>query len=114
MIEALRRTRGRRFFLGALLRNVEPPEPAEDTIVLNFRSKALQENFENELQDTRMREMVEQAVRDAYGKELKILSGNGIPSGGRRATGSEMDSPLVRAAMAMGARIIDSEETPPE
>ena len=111
--EALRRTKGKRFFLGALLRNVKPPkEPEGGVIVLGFKSKALQENFEEELRDPRVRQAVERAVNEAYGSDLELRFDNSGQSANNRNSTPGLESPLVRSALAMGARVIDSEEQP--
>ena len=112
VIEALRRARGKRFFLGALLRNVETPEPEGSAIVLSFKSKALQENFEEELRDPRVRQAVERAVNEAYGSDLELRFNNSGQSANNRNSTPGLESPLVRSALAMGARVIDSEEQP--
>ncbi len=113
VVEALRRTKGKRFFLGALLRNVEPPkEPEGSVIVLGFKSKALQENFEEELRDPRVRQAVERAVNEAYGSDLELRFDNSGQSANNRNSTPGLESPLVRSALAMGARVIDSEEQP--
>jgi len=112
VLEALRRTKGKRFFLGALLRNVETPQPEGSAIVLSFKSKALQENLEQELRDPRMRQAVESAVKDAYGADLELRFDNAGPAAANRNATAGMESPLVRSAMAMGARVIEPEEPP--
>jgi len=112
VINTLRRTRGKRFFLGALLRNVETPEPEGGGIVLRFKSRALQENFEEELRDPRVREATERAVKDAYGRDLELRFDGAGQSAANRNANAGTESPLVRSAMAMGARIIDSKERP--
>jgi len=108
VIDSLRRTRGKRFFLGALLRNVQTPEQEGNGMVLHFRSKALQENFEDEMRDPRVSEAVKQAVAEAYGVELELRFENSKQSAPNREAAAA-DSPLVRSALAMGARIIDGD-----
>jgi len=109
---ALRRTKGKRFFLGALLGNVETPEPEGSAIVLSFKSKALQENFEEELRDPRVRQAVERAVSEAYGSDLELRFDSSRQSVNNSNSTPGLESPLVRSALAMGARVIDSEEQP--
>ncbi|MBM3957949.1 MAG: hypothetical protein FJ313_07860, partial [Gemmatimonadetes bacterium] len=81
-------------------------------MVLSFRSKALQENFEEELRDPRIRRAVESAVRDAYGADLELRFENSRSHSAGLNNTAATDSPLVRSALAMGARIIETEERP--
>ncbi len=94
--------------LGPLLRGASSQEQSDDELVLHFTHKSHMERLEEELDDPRGREAIEDAVAEAFGVKLKVraarASGDGAP---RNGPGSEMDSPLVRTAMAMGARVID-------
>lgn len=110
----LRRTKFRQYVLGSLLRAAETGEPADGKLVLKFKSKTLRENIVEELQDARSREAVEKAVADAYGAPLKVVIEAGDSNGGTGATGQSVasGSPLVRAALAMGARVIGEGPSP--
>ncbi|MEX0761139.1 MAG: DNA polymerase III subunit gamma/tau [Dehalococcoidia bacterium] len=115
VLHTLRRTKIRRYVLGALLRNVEVVDPEDGRLVLKFRSTSLRENLQEELQDARAREALKKAVADAYGADLEVEigdpDGNG---GGKDRSDPALDSPLVRAAMTMGARVMGEEELPGE
>jgi hypothetical protein len=102
--------------LGSLLRAAEAGEPADGKLVLKFKSKTLRQNIEEELQDARAREAVEKAVADAYGAPLKVMIEAGDSNGGTAAGGQNAaaESPLVRAALAMGARVIGEGPSPTE
>jgi DNA polymerase III delta' subunit len=112
----LRRTKFRQYVLGSLLRAAEAGEPADGKLVLKFKSKTLRQNIEEELQDARAREAVEKAVADAYGAPLKVMIEAGDSNGGTAAGGQNAaaESPLVRAALAMGARVIGEGPSPTE
>ncbi|GEM_PF-191815 len=113
---ALRREKFRRYMLGPLLKAAQPGEPENGRLVLRFQHKSMRENVDQELQDPRAVEALEKAVADAYGAPLKVVvapvEGNGSPGAQGQATASE--SPLVRAALAMGARVVSEEEAGPD
>ena len=112
----LRRTKFRQYVLGSLLKAAEAGAPAGGKLVLKFKSKTLRENIVEELQDARAREAVEKAVADAYGAPLKVVIEAGDPNGGTAPAGQNAasESPLVRAALAMGARVIGEGPSPAE
>ena len=107
---ALRRTKFRKYVIGALLRNAEVGDPSDGELHLRFKSKSLRENLVEELQDPRAKAALDNAVRDVYGTELNVRIGdNGAPGPARQSVPSAESSPLVRAALSMGAQIVDSE-----
>ena len=107
---ALRRTKFRKYVIGALLRNADVDDPSGGELLLRFKSKSLRENFVEELQDPRAREALDNAVKEAYGSELVVrVDDNGAPSPARQSAPAAESSPLVRAALSMGAQIVESE-----
>ena len=107
---ALRRTKFRKYVIGALLRNAEVGDPSDGELHLRFKSKSLRENLVEELQDPRAKAALDNAVRDVYGTELNVRIGdNGAPGPARQSVPAAESSPLVRAALSMGAQIVDSE-----
>ncbi len=107
---ALRRTKFRKYVIGALLRNAEVDDPSGGELHLRFKSKSLRENFVEELQDPRAKAALDNAVKDAYGSELIVRVGdNGAPRPPSQAAPAAESSPLVRAALSMGAQIVESE-----
>lgn len=107
---ALRRTKFRKYVIGALLRNAEVDDPSGGELRLRFKSKSLRENFVEELQDPRAKTALDNAVKDAYGSELVVrVDDNGAPGPARQSTPTAESSPLVRAALSMGAQIVESE-----
>ena len=106
----MRRTKFRKYVIGALLRNAEVGDPSDGELHLRFKSKSLRENLVEELQDPRAKAALDNAVRDVYGTELNVRIGdNGAPGPARQSVPSAESSPLVRAALSMGAQIVDSE-----
>ena len=112
----LRRTKFRKAVLGILLKAAEAGEPADGKLVLKFKSKTLRENIMEEMQDARAREAIEKAVAEAYGATLKVVIEAGDLNGGTAPAGQNAgsESPLVRAALAMGARVIGERPSPAE
>jgi DNA polymerase III subunit gamma/tau len=125
VVWTMRRTKNRKYVVGPILRNVEVPTPADGKISLRFKSNALKNNFMEEMQDQRSRDALKAAITDAYGSELelKIISpheaaeeakanGNGAaggaskPGNGQAGTSADQESAMVRAAMAMGAKVV--------
>ena len=112
----LRRTKFRQYVLGSLLKAAEAGEPAGGKLVLRFKHKSLRENIVEELQDARAREAIEKAVAEAYGAPLKVVIEAGDSNGGTAPAGQNVasESPMVRAALAMGARVIGEGPSPAE
>ena len=107
VIEALRRTKGAKYVLGALLRDVQEAEVDGDTLRLSFRNSSMELRVADELADPRGRAPVESAVEKAYDVKLKVVIVERDDGGPARKAQTAMDSPLVRAAVTMGARIVD-------
>ena len=129
VVWAMRRTKNRKYVVGPILRNVEVPTPADGKISLRFKSNALKNNFMEEMQDQRSRDALKAAITDAYGSELelKIISpheaaeeakanGNGAaggaskPGSGQMVISADQESAMVRAAMAMGAKVVTDDD----
>lgn len=108
VLRALARTKGKKFVLGGLLRGVASHEVVGEEMILRFTHNSNAERMAEELADPRGRTAVEDAVEAAFGVKLAVRAqyGTGDSHGGG-APPKPTDSPLVRAAMAMGARIIE-------
>ena len=108
-VKALGRCKGREFNLGALLRDCLSDNVTieGDTLVLPFRNGSNLERMQREMEDPNNRKMVAEAVEKFFGTpydlRMTILEDNGS-NGPSRST---QQSPLVRAAMGMGARIVE-------
>ena len=112
-VKALSRHKGKKYNLGALLRDckVNSITLEEQTLVLPFSNKANLERMEEELEDPSSRKRLSDALAESFGDgcDYKLTLANGQQAGGS-ANRSAQQSPLVRAALGMGARILQEEE----
>ena len=108
-VKALARQRGKKYFLGALLKDCRPDAIYldGDTLYLPFAHRAHMERMQEEMDDPKGRRMVSDMINQCFGRtyefKLTLIEGNGA---GGASPGSAQNSPLVRAAMGMGARIL--------
>jgi hypothetical protein len=109
LVRNLSRARGVKYNLGALLRDVESAEVAGEELNLKFRNGSIRERMAEELENPGSRSEVESAAAQLYGARLSVRLVDGGAAPGAGTSGSAMDSALVRAAVTMGARIIDEE-----
>jgi DNA polymerase-3 subunit gamma/tau len=110
-VKALGRCKGKKYNLGALLRDCKPDMVAleDGTLVLPFAHRTNMERMQEEMNDPGARRQVTEAVSKFFGSPYNfrlILSGEtGERSGNGR--GAAQQSPLVRTALGMGARILE-------
>ena len=112
-VKVLGRHKGKKYILGALLRDCKANAVSldGDTLVLGFSNRANLERMQEEMEDPGSRRQVSEAVANSfrvnYELRLTLANGNG-------ATGNTMktaqQSPLVRAALGMGARVLEEIE----
>jgi len=106
-VKALSRQKGKSFDLGALLRDCRADAISldGDTLVLAFKNRINMERMQGEMDDPKGRLLVAEAVEQNFGKvygiKLVLIEDSGAGSASPRAAQS---SPMVRAAMGMGAR----------
>ena len=114
ILKSLRRHKGRRFNLGALLRGCEEREVADGRITLKFSHKSHMERMEQELSDPQTRKVVANALAKAMGDTYDISLGvvETAANGTRRSPATR--SHLVRAAQSLGAKVIDEKEDVPD
>ncbi|MEE3004112.1 MAG: DNA polymerase III subunit gamma/tau [Chloroflexota bacterium] len=109
-IKTLGRHKGKKYNLGALMRDCRPDDITidGDTLVLAFAHRAHMERMQEELSDSRGKQQVDSVVSENFGGtytlRLTLLEDKGENSNG---PGSPQSSPLVRVALGMGARIIE-------
>ena len=112
-VKSLSRHKGK-YNLGALLRDcrVSSIEVDGQTLILPFSNKAnlerTQEELENPASSQRMNEAISRAFGEGY--TFRLTLANGQPSGGGPVKTAAQHSPLVRAALGMGARILQEQE----
>ena len=115
-VRQLGRVKGSKYNLGALLRdcrsyNVRLSDP-DSTLVLPFSNAANLDRMQEELNDPRVRDTIEQAIAQAFGSPHPFqvtLAGSNNGSDPPATRGSIQDSPLVRTAIGLGARILDEQ-----
>ena len=109
-MKALGRHKGRKYNLGALLRDCRADAVAleGDTLVLAFTHRAHMERMQEEMEYPEGKRQVQDAVTQNLGGayELKLTLLDEKRDGGSGASVAQ-NSPLVRVALGMGARIIE-------
>lgn len=108
-VRSLRHT-GKKFKLGALLRGCSEREVADGVIIIKFPYVSHVERMQGELEDPHVRgqvkEVLSQLMDDPY--EIQVSLAKAENNSPRQNVAQR--SHLVRAAQAMGARIIDEKE----
>jgi DNA polymerase-3 subunit gamma/tau len=109
-VKTLSRHKGKKYNLGALLRGCKAESISLDanTLVLPFTHVTNMERMQEEMDDPTARGLVTQVISECFGQsyDLKITLAEGNGSSGAYPKASQT-SPLVRAAMGMGARILE-------
>jgi len=109
-VKALGRATGKRYNLGALLRDCKPNTISleGDTLLIPFVHRPNMERMQEELEDPNSRRMVTEAVTRFFGTpyDFKITL-SGQTEEGSQSNRPNQHSPLVRTAMNMGARIVE-------
>ena len=112
-VKALSRHKGRKYNLGALLRDCKVNSISLDgkTLVLPFTNKANLERMEEELEDPASQKRMIEALSAVFGEgcEYQLTLAN-VQQANGNANKTAQQSPLVRAALGMGARIIQEQE----
>ena len=106
VVQALRRHKGKRFFLGALLKGCKLPHLEDNTMVLPFSHRSNMERMEAELEEVESRVAIEEALQQFLGSSyaIQLILHDSTPSNDRPASAT---SPLVRAVRAMGGRVLE-------
>ena len=81
------------------------------TLVLPFTNKANLERLQEELEDPGSRTRMAEALASSFGEgcDYRLTLASGQPANGGSSKTAQQ-SPLVRAALGMGARILHEEE----
>ncbi|MYC32796.1 MAG: DNA polymerase III subunit gamma/tau [Chloroflexi bacterium] len=114
-VRQLGRVKGSKYNLGALLRDCRSNSVhlADDdsTLVLPFSNVANLDRMQEELNDPRVRDTIEQAIEQSFGSRhtFQVILAGANGEGTQPARSSIQDSPLVRTAMGLGARILDEQ-----
>ena len=114
-VRQLARSKGSKYNLGALLRDCRSNSVhlADDnsTLILPFSNVANLDRMQEELNDPRVRDTIEQAIEQSFGSRhtFQVILAGANGDGVQPARSSIQDSPLVRTAMGLGARILDEQ-----
>ena len=113
-VRSLSRRKGRKYDLGALLRDCKVNSISLDgqTLVLPFTNKANLERMQEELEDPSSRKRLNDALAQFFGEgcDYQLTLANGQSANGGANRTARDDSHLVRAALGMGARILQEQE----
>ena len=106
IVQVLRRHKGKRFFLGALLRDCKLPFFDNDRIMFPFSHRSNLERMETELDDITNKEAVDNAIKEFLGSShpIELILQEDPSNSGQHASTT---SPLVRAIRNMGGRILE-------
>lgn len=110
IVRTLSRHKGRRFNLGALLRDCKEREVSEGQLTLKFSFKSHMERMEEELSDSQTQKIIKNALEPSLegNYDIKVGLVDGSPNGPQQNPATS--SPLVRAALAMGAKVVGEKE----
>ena len=109
LVKMLTRIKGKRFNIGALLRDCKSPYLEDNTLVLNFLHRSHLERMQEELDNPLSQRVMEQHMKQVIGHNYKLkLILHEVASSDNGPIHN--NSPLVRAALALGARIVKEKE----
>ena len=111
MVRSLSRYKGK-YVVGGLLRECDSTAFLEErTLVLPFRHQSNMERMQEELENPVSQKKVTEALTEFFGEgyDYRLTLANGPQTGGN-SNRSSQQSPLVRAALGMGARILQEQE----
>ena len=109
LVKTLSRAKGRRFNIGALLRDCRPQTPEADSLTLVFAHRSHLERLQEELEDPQGTRTVKAALQEALGTAYELNLVLSEDSNGRSGPSPATDSPLVRYAKNLGARIVEDQ-----
>ena len=102
---------GAKFKLGGLLNVCKEREVVDGTIVLKFTHRSNMERMQQELENPECRRTFNDVIAKAMDKNYEVRLTVLTVNGGSAMQSASQKSPLVRAAQAMGARVLaDNEE----
>ena len=108
--KAMKRFKGQRYNIGALLMDCGTRYIEDDSLVLVFKSRPNMERLEGELENPDTRRQIQQAVQDVTGTSYNLRLS--LADQGNGGAGTSRGH-LVRAALNMGARLVEEEEEKP-
>ena len=109
LVKALSRAKGRRFNIGALLRDCKEQVPSGDQLTLTFAHRSHLERLQEELEDPQSMRTIREAMEQALGTPYNLNLVLSEESNGRSGPSTATESPLVRYAKNLGARIVEDQ-----
>ena len=106
LVRTLSRHKGKRFNIGALLRDCKAPHVDNDTMILPFSHRSHLERMQNELEDPESRKAIEEALQQVLGTSYQVKLTLHADNASSNLSASAT-SHLVKAAMNMGGRILE-------
>ena len=110
LVKTLSRHKGRRFNLGALLRACRHHRLEGDTLTLNFTHRSHMERMQEEMDYPESRRTFLDAVANNLESATPLNLGFTAANGQQQTTPQQAESPLVKAALNMGGKILDQGE----
>ena len=109
LVKALSRAKGRRFTIGALLRDCKEQSSEGETLTLKFKNRSHLERLQEELEDPQVMRTVREALTQNLGTPYELNLVLAEDSNGRNGSPTATESPLVRYAKNLGARIVEDQ-----
>ena len=105
--KAMKRVKGQRYNIGALLMDCGTRYIEDDSLVLVFKNRPNMERLEGELENPDTRRQIQQTVQEVTGASYNLRLS--LADQGNAGAGASKGH-LVRAALSMGARLVEEEE----
>lgn len=109
IVNLLRRFKGKRFNVGSLLRDCRDFQVEDGSLSFVFAHLSNYERFVAEMEDPRSLNAVKEAVAKTLGSSYDIKPVLGESNGGNNNS-SYRQSPMVRTALGLGAKIVEAKE----
>jgi len=109
LVKNLSRYKGKRYNIGALLRDCKSQQVEGETLVLAFAHRSHLERMQEELDDPQGMRTVNEALLKLFGASYQLRL-TLVGDNGAAAPSATAHSPLVRTALGIGARIMEERE----
>jgi DNA polymerase-3 subunit gamma/tau len=106
LISALQRKKGRRFYLGGLMRDSRSHDLEGGVLILRFGSRSNMERLKGELQTPEGRKAMSEGMEAVLGSQLEVR----VEMAESVSEGPAQGGHLVRMALARGGRIVQESE----
>ena len=110
LIKRLSKIKGKRFNIGALLRDCKKHEIIDGKAILEFTHKANMERVESEIEDVTVKKLLSQDINEIFEGEYEIVIKLLDASSQSESNKVAVTSHLVRSAQAIGALILEEKE----